>query len=78
MLESFRLIESYSANKVTEACPDDSEEEHYSKNIYCRMKRENSGNCLTFSMKCKIIGFQKKKKKQMIKKRSKINTGRKL
>ena len=76
MLESFGLIESYSENKVKEACPDDSEEEHYSKNIYCRMKRENSGNCLTFSMKCKIIGF--KKKKQMIKKRSNINTGRKL
>ena len=76
MLESFGLIESYSENTVKEACPDDSEEEHYSKNIYCRMKRENSGNCLTFSMKCKIIGF--KKKKQMIKKRSNINTGRKL
>ena len=42
------------------------------------MKRENSGNSWTFSMKCKIIAFQKKKKKQMIKKRSKIYRGRKL
>ena len=75
MRESFRLIESYSENKVKEAAPDDSEEEHYSKNIYCRMKRENSGNFDIFN-EMENNWFQKKK--QMIKKRSKINRGRKL
>lgn len=57
------VFDSYAESKVRETPPDDSEEQPCSANIQFGRRRIISGNCLTFSTECKIIGFQKSRDK---------------